>query len=897
MEHIEQKQIFVKKPFILEDGWLYIPNGEYNAKNYPKNLKQCHDCIAKTFRNPGNQKYWITDDFQFIFYDNSGQLTLWSQKRQIQIKSFGLISTTYNNWIELNTNMCPTNSDPDFRSKISKNHEMVNIKFSDQSRREPDNTYRDYEKIAINDLPIDLYNKGLLFGSFRWKDQGFGNRKGHIQALLKKNSSENQTYELFNIGAAPHEYSIANFCINLNELERFDLNKNDEIVFRVRNGHGGGHSILIKEFGQYTSDILSQKWAKAYQTKPIEEIVKKKPNSVSKDFFEKKFTKVLSNLVTKPNFNNIFNYDKQKSGWRKGDMNWHDFETIDVSMLENLRVKGAFKWIGDLQGDMTVELKILYLVNGLQWAVLYDAGRCPQDWASQEFFIVYDRPGLVSETDRCEVKVVYRGGEADEQRCMNIKEFLMDNYCDEKNEKVGKNDDLKVENSKLEGLKENSKIKVDTKVVGKVGPKVMKVEKNDELKVENSKAGNSKVDGLKDNYKVKVDLKVVGKVGPKVTPKLNGKAADKKIEEKKQTKPVSAVAKPKPTSARPDNLVRRSEAKRSEPGRSTSNLKAAKPTNPTTTATKLKPQSLVRLSIETSNLQKTKPSTPKTTTTKPNPKPQSFVRKSIETSNPQKTKPSTPKTTNPKPQSVRISIDPSNPQKTKPSTPKTTNPKPQSFLRKSVDTSNLQKPKPSTATLRTSTSKNLERVQEAPTKSRAKTPKKLTDPKQQTSPRKIAQTIRESKKDETKQPKAIKSTVIDKSKKVIEDKKSKDDTKASVPNKPPFKKIINKPNPPAPTQKKSTQPQVAANPVPPKVLAKKQVPKDEPMVKKQIGKYEVKTQVQAKKTPFTGFGKKVVETVPVKGKNPKTDEIEGLFVRKYMDELYKKAVLVCSGSR
>lgn len=253
--------------------------------------------------------------------------------------------------------------------------------------------------------------------------------------------------------------------------------------------------------------------------------------------------------------------------------------------------------------------------------------------------------------------------------------------------------------------------------------------------------------------------------------------------------------------------------------------------------------------------------------------------KKNEEKKPQKT---TPVVTNPKPTSAIT---------TKPA------PKPQSLIRNTINTWNLQKPKPSTSNLRTSTSKNLRRIPEAPTKNWPKTPKKITNTKEQTSPKKIARNITESKKEETKQPNVIKSTVLDKSKKATEDKKTKDDNKASLFNKPALQRVSNKANTAVPAQKRPIQSIVTAKPVPQKSLTKKPVLKDDEMAKRQIGKYEVKRQSQVKKPVYTGFGSRVVETVVVKGKNSKGDGIDGLFVRKYIDEFYKKAVLVCSSSR
>ena len=91
---------------------------------------------------------------------------------------------------------------------------------------------------------------------------------------------------------------------------------------------------------------------------------------------------------------------------------------------------------------------------------------------------------------------------------------------------------------------------------------------------------------------------------------------------------------------------------------------------------------------------------------------------------------------------------------------------------------------------------------------------------------------------------------------------------------------------------------MAANkPVPQKFVPRKPNLKDEEEAKKQVGKYEIKRQSQVTKKPYKDFSKKrgdvsgVNKAVGSKLKNGKIDEVDPVFVRKYMEDIYRKALL------
>lgn len=408
------------KPFLLKDNWIYIPYGMQNLRKLTKTLTDSLFIIKRSLRsrfsNNPIQQIWITQNSQYAFQTINDTLALYSQKRHSYLKNFGKVKTC-SNWIKLKSIHYLDSS------KIEKKS-LCPIEFPYLTADDKNDSYHHYSYVPLQNLAIDEKNQGLIFGSFKWDDQGFGFRKGHLQALLEKNGDGfegSPSYELFNIALRGERGGKKLFCINQNELEEYDINKTDRIVFRYRNGCSHYHQIIIKDFRLYTSEFQSQKWARTYQTKSIDKIVKEKPDKISKEQFERKFGYLLTKFDTKFEIHLARNQDD----------NWYDYDSIDVTNIPKLRIKGEFTWNDIGHGNMGGGLKVVYVINDKVYEVQHDAGTCPQSREKQEFCIVFDKPENLSENDECLLKVVYRVGLSDRLQSIEIDDFQICNFCED----------------------------------------------------------------------------------------------------------------------------------------------------------------------------------------------------------------------------------------------------------------------------------------------------------------------------------------------------------------------------------------------------------------------------------------------------------------------------------
>ena len=409
--HTMEANSKMSNQFIIEDSWLYIPNGTENTKNLSKNTNHLVKCVKEVVdakMEKPLQTMWITDNHEYAFckldkkkkggvYPKS-TLQQYCQKRHICIKEFGEIITIRTNWIQLSSNYSLTKEEG-YSNAIGEDKEELSISFPPEKTSRDQCDFVELKKISLKDLIPNESNQGLFFGYICWHDQGWGNQKGEFLAELRKEN--NSVFPIFQLGVAGHEVRIDHFCINLNELTKHDLNINDEIVFRYKVGCGS-HCMKIIDTKLYESKLLSGIWARNFQTIPIEDVVKHSAQTInSKENFEKRYTMSLQEFDMKKELSD------QKD---KTDSGWYTYDSADVTQIEKLRLKGKFSWNNHGKGNMEGQIKILYAVDGKADKVQYDAGIVPQYETKQEFFIVFDKPADIGQDDKCLLKVMYKVG-------------------------------------------------------------------------------------------------------------------------------------------------------------------------------------------------------------------------------------------------------------------------------------------------------------------------------------------------------------------------------------------------------------------------------------------------------------------------------------------------------
>lgn len=81
--------------------------------------------------------------------------------------------------------------------------------------------------------------------SARWRDQGWGNQKGQVRAVLQRDSSEVQTVAAFP-GTAPHDDTAVQALLPPDFVAAAQLG--DVVRFEYCVGGGGGHELYIEDF-------------------------------------------------------------------------------------------------------------------------------------------------------------------------------------------------------------------------------------------------------------------------------------------------------------------------------------------------------------------------------------------------------------------------------------------------------------------------------------------------------------------------------------------------------------------------------------------------------------------------------------------------------------------------
>ena len=101
-----------------------------------------------------------------------------------------------------------------------------------------------YKQFKVATLTSDFQFTNVVV---KWKDQGWGNKKGRIRVKIIRNGLEIQTmYPAF--GAAPHSYTTISTVVEESNANFLNTMAGDTVAFEYTVGGGGGHKLYIQSF-------------------------------------------------------------------------------------------------------------------------------------------------------------------------------------------------------------------------------------------------------------------------------------------------------------------------------------------------------------------------------------------------------------------------------------------------------------------------------------------------------------------------------------------------------------------------------------------------------------------------------------------------------------------------
>ena len=83
---------------------------------------------------------------------------------------------------------------------------------------------------------------------FKWKDQGFGNRKGQIWLKLMRNGNMVKETKPTLCGVAEHSWDNIDILVTSNDPIVKEFKPGDRYCFMCNVGGGGGHELHVKNF-------------------------------------------------------------------------------------------------------------------------------------------------------------------------------------------------------------------------------------------------------------------------------------------------------------------------------------------------------------------------------------------------------------------------------------------------------------------------------------------------------------------------------------------------------------------------------------------------------------------------------------------------------------------------
>lgn len=97
-------------------------------------------------------------------------------------------------------------------------------------------------------ITINMYQIDKIFVSFDWKDQGWGNRKGYLQLLLKREDGSVASSKILSEALADHDWQKMNIEIDSSEdvIQQYNPGYTYEVMRHV--GGGGGHQLFVNDF-------------------------------------------------------------------------------------------------------------------------------------------------------------------------------------------------------------------------------------------------------------------------------------------------------------------------------------------------------------------------------------------------------------------------------------------------------------------------------------------------------------------------------------------------------------------------------------------------------------------------------------------------------------------------
>ena len=106
----------------------------------------------------------------------------------------------------------------------------------------------DDETLPFLSITMNMYQIDKICVSFDWKDQGWGNRKGYLELILKREDGSVASSRMLSNTLAEHERQSINFELDTSEdvIQQYNPGYIYEVARHV--GGGGGHQLFVYDF-------------------------------------------------------------------------------------------------------------------------------------------------------------------------------------------------------------------------------------------------------------------------------------------------------------------------------------------------------------------------------------------------------------------------------------------------------------------------------------------------------------------------------------------------------------------------------------------------------------------------------------------------------------------------